>query len=304
MRRLPIPDEVSQQLARRVLREAHHQEYAEAKTDDRKKELADKLLAQARTPDIDPAGRYVALELSRKIAIEGGDIPKALESVELMTQAFQSEGFAERAEILAASVGRSMSESDSELVLSEATKWLDLALERDELDLAEQSLAAALAAARRLKDTKLIGTLTPRKKEIADARAARKEAADYIDLRAAGSHASRGQRNRGDVLLPGQAALGGWPAAAGPRRGSAFDRAGRIGAEASRHAGRTTGPADRWWTYAESSAKHKLAIRARAAYWYRQALSGLPPGLERIKAESRLAKGELKGRGEQTTETP
>ena len=62
--------------------------------------------------------------------------------------------------------------------------------------------------------------------------------------------------------------------------------------------------ADRWWMYAESEAKHKLALRARAAYWYRQALSGLPPGLERIKAETRLAKGELKGRGEQTTETP
>ena len=75
--RLPIPDEVSQQLARRVLREAHHEEYAEAKTDDRKKELAEKLLARARTPDIDPAGRYVALELSRKIAIEAGDVPKA-----------------------------------------------------------------------------------------------------------------------------------------------------------------------------------------------------------------------------------
>ena len=109
--------------------------------------------SRARTPDIDPAGRYVALELSRKIAIEAGDIPKALESADMLTQAFQTECLAERAEILVSSLGRSLSESDNELVLSEARKWLDQALERDEFDLAEQSLAAALSAARRLRDT-------------------------------------------------------------------------------------------------------------------------------------------------------
>ncbi len=52
--------------------------------------------------------------------------------------------------------------------------------------------------------------------------------------------------------------------------------------------------ADRWWTFAEGDTKHKLAVRRRSAYWYRQALSGLPPGLERIKAESRLARAESK----------
>jgi hypothetical protein len=300
--RLPIPDEVSQQLARRLLREAHHQEYAEAKTDDRKKKLADKLLAQARTPDLDPAGRYVALELSRKIAIEGGGIPKALESVELMTQAYRSEGFAERTEILAASVGRSMPESDSERVLGEATKWLDLALERDELDLADQSLAAALAAARRLKDMKLIGTLTPRKKEISDARAARREAADYLDRVLQDPVDPQANevvgmyycliKQRWDDGLPLLAR------AADPR----LNQLAELEAKRPATPGAQLALADRWWTYAESSAKHRSAIRARAAHWYRQALIGLPPGLERIKAESRLAKAEPRGSSEQGSE--
>jgi hypothetical protein len=47
-----------------------------------------------------------------------------------------------------------------------------------------------------------------------------------------------------------------------------------------------------------------LALRARAAYWYRQVLSGLPPGLERIKAETRLAKAETKDRVQRVTATP
>jgi len=56
--------------------------------------------------------------------------------------------------------------------------------------------------------------------------------------------------------------------------------------------------------YAEGEVKHKLALRARAGYWYRQALNGLPPGLERIKAETRLARAESKERGERVTATP
>jgi hypothetical protein len=245
----------------------------------------------------------VSLELTRKIAIDGGDIPKALESVELMTQTFQSEGFAERAEILASSVGRALSESDSESVLSEATKWLDLALEHDELDLAEQSLAAALAAARRLKDTKLIGTLTPRKKEIADARAARREAADYIDLVLQDpTHPEANKivgmyyclvKQRWDDGLPLLAR------AADPR----LTELAKLELKHPATPAEQLTLADRWWTYAEWSAKHKSAIRARAAHWYRQALSGLPPGLERIKAESRLAKSEPRSGGERGSET-
>lgn len=294
--RLPVPDEVSQQLARRTLREAHHEQYATAKTDDRKKELADKLLARARSSDLDPAGRYVALELSRKIAIEIGDIPKALESLELTTQGFQTEGHAEKAEILVSSIGLPLSENDNDLVLSEARKWMETALQKNEFDLAERFLNAALSAARRTRDVNLIGALTARKKEIADARTAWLEVADYIDLLL--QHPTHPQANEivgTYYCLVKQRWEDGLPLlarAADPRLVElAVSELKRPAAPPEQVA-----LADRWWTFAEGDVKHKLAVRARAAYWYREALGGLPPGLERIKAESRLAKADAKPR--------
>lgn len=230
--------------------------------------------------------------------------PQALEAVDLLTQAFQTEGLAGRAEVLVSSVGRALSESDNELVLSEARKWLEQALERDEFDLAGQSLAAALSAARRLRDTKLIGTLTERKKEIANARAARVEVADYIDLVL--QHPTHPEANQivgSYYCLVKQRWEDGLPLLAR----AADPRLAELAALELRPPDTPSEQldlADRWWMYAEGEAKHKLALRARAAYWYRQALSGLPPGLERIKAETRLAKAESKERGEPVTATP
>jgi hypothetical protein len=43
---------------------------------------------------------------------------------------------------------------------------------------------------------------------------------------------------------------------------------------------------------AETDNEHRSAMRARAAYWYKQVLPGLPSGLERIKAETRVARVE------------
>ena len=198
----------------------------------------------------------------------------------------------------------SLSESDNELVLSEARKWLDQALERDEFDLAEQSLSAALSAARRLRDVKLIGTLSERRKEIAEARAARTEVADYIDLVL--QHPTHPEANQivgSYYCLVKQRWEDGLPLlarAADPR----LAELAALELKPPDVPSEQLALADRWWMYAEGEAKHKLALRARAAHWYRQALSGLPPGLERIKAETRLAKAESKDRRERVTEIP
>jgi hypothetical protein len=302
--RLPIPDEISQQLARRILREAHQKEYSAARTPEEKKQLADKLMARARSSDIDPAGRYVALDLSRRISVEIGDIPKALESLELTTQGFQLEGRAEKAEILISSIGSSLSESDNELVLSEGRKWMEQALERNEFDLADQLLNAALSAARRTRDTKLIAALTARKKEIGDARAGWLEVADYVDLLL--QHPTHPEANEivgTYYCLVKQRWEDGLPLlarAADPRLMELAESELKLPATPAEQ----VALADRWWTFAEGDTRHKLAVRARSAYWYRQALSGLPPGLERIKAESRLARAESKDRTVRQAETP
>ncbi len=302
--RLPVPDDVSQQLARRALRETHQKEYASARKPDEKKELAEKLLALGRSPDLDPAGRYAALELSRKIAVEAGDIPKALEALELTTQAFQTEGRTERAEILMSSIGQTLSDNDNELVLSEGRKLMEQTLEQSEFDLADQFLNAALSAARRTRDIKLIASLTARKKEIADARTAWLEVADYVDLLL--QHPTHPEANEivgTYYCLVKQRWEDGLPLLARAADPRLMELAEAELKRPSTPSEQVT-LADRWWNFAEGETKHPMAIRARAAFWYREALSGLPPGLERIKAESRLAKAEFKDRTERETETP
>ena len=302
--RLPIPDEVSQQLARRLLRETHHQEYTDATTDERKKKLAEKLLALARAKDLDPPARYVALELSWKIALEGGNTATALEAVDELTQTFQNEGYPERTEIFEASAGQTMPDSESERVLSEATKWVDQALRQNELELADEALDAAMAAARRLKELKTIRTLLPREREIAAARSAWTEAAEQLERLLDDPADARANEAVGlYYCLVNQRWEDGLPLlarAADPRL------ADLAAAESRRPAtpAEQLALADLWWTYAETSLKHKPALRARAGHWYRQALGGLPPGLDRIKAEARLAKADAKVDSKSSVELP
>ena len=60
----------------------YRSEYREAKTDEDKRKLAQEMLAQADSLQSDPVGRFVALEVGRKIATESGDLRLALDAAE------------------------------------------------------------------------------------------------------------------------------------------------------------------------------------------------------------------------------
>ena len=52
---------------------------------------------------------------------------------------------------------------------------------------------------------------------------------------------------------------------------------------------------DAWWDLADKAAgKDKAAMRQRAAYWYREAMVDLPPGLGKLRVEKRLADATVK----------
>ena len=50
--------------------------------------------------------------------------------------------------------------------------------------------------------------------------------------------------------------------------------------------------ADGWWKIAEEEETHQKALQLRAAYWYLQAISAMPHGLHRVKAEMRVRRAE------------
>ena len=157
--------------------------------------------------------------------------------------------------------GTSLSESDNELVLSEARKWLDQALERDEFDLAEQSLSAALSAARRLRDTKLIGTLTAaRKKSPMRGRHGRRWPITSIWCCSI-PRTRRPTKSWGVTTAwsssAGRTACPCWPAP--PTRD--WPSWPHLELKPPDAPSEQLALADRWWMYAECEAKHKLALR-------------------------------------------
>jgi hypothetical protein len=73
-------------------------------------------------------------------------------------------------EVLAGSLGVSLSDADNERLLKVAGPLFRTAMQRDEYDAAEQILAAGVAAARRLRNTKLTGELANVRKELTAAK--------------------------------------------------------------------------------------------------------------------------------------
>ena len=228
--RRPVPDASARERARQTLREIYRDEYAKARTADEKRELADKLLARARTLDADPVGRYMALELGRKIATEAGAIPLALDAADLMQSDFEADVLRDKGQVLAASVGLRLSESDDERVLREARSLIDGALRQEEFDLAERIQAAGLSAARRLKDLEATAEFADRRKEIVWARAARTVAMQCLETLAVAPRDAEACHSVGVYYcLVKQRWEDGLVMLAQPRR--AFCRIGRAGTQ-------------------------------------------------------------------------
>jgi hypothetical protein len=290
--RVPVPDPVVQQFALRVLREAHEDEYQQAVTGEEKRKIAEKLLELARSLEADPAGRFVALQTCRKIAVEAGDMKLALSAADALIQGFEVDEIKELTEVLAGSLGQSLSDDDSEQLLKVAGPLFRSAMQRDEYDAAEQILAAGVAAARRLRNTKLTGELANVRKELTAARKAWSDIEHDVEILLADPHDPVANQKVGGYYcfvkqrwedgLPLLVRSDNPPLAEVARRELSGPQSSDEQLEV----------ADAWWRVAETDHEHRSAMRSRAAYWYKQVLPGLPSGIERIKAETRVARAE------------
>ena len=84
--RLPVPNEAALTKARAVVKEVFRRDFANARTDQQKVELAHKLVAKARTTTDDPAGQLILLREARSMAVEVTDFELALETADLMAR--------------------------------------------------------------------------------------------------------------------------------------------------------------------------------------------------------------------------
>ena len=290
--RIPVPDPAVQQFALRVLREVHGDEYQQAGTAEQKRQVAEKLLALARSLEADPAGRFVALQTCRKIAVEAGEISLALSAADALEQDFDLDGLTERAEILAGSLGQSLPESESEQVLLVAGPLFRTAMQQDKYDAAEQILAAALAASRRLRNTRQTTELANVRKELIAARKAWTDIEhDVENLLADPGHPVANQKVGSYYCFVKQRWEDGLPLLA-RSESLRLAEVAKLELNEPRTSEDQLAVADAWWRLADSEDRYRMAMRSRAAFWYKQVLPGLPAGIERIKAETRLARVE------------
>ena len=289
---LPVPSEDQRRRATRTFSSLYRSEYQAAQTDEDKRKLADEMLSQADALRSDPVGRYVALEVGRKIATEAGAPGLALDAAEKTIAEFQVDDLAVKSEILAGTLRRELSDGENQTVLETAMSTAEQALANNELQLASRLIAAALAAARRTRDQQQVADVVTLKKRIERAEMAYGrilEAIDQLDKSAADPDANL--RVGSYFCFVVQRWEDGLPMLA---RG-ADTRLANV-AELELRPPRTpheqVAVADLWWELAEQGDQFGREMKQRSAHWYGQALPMLDAGMQRIKAEVRIQQAE------------
>jgi hypothetical protein len=286
--RLPVPPDDQRRRASQLFSSLYRSEYLQAKLDEDKQDLAEKMLQQADKLKTDPVGRFVALDVGRKIAAEAGDIRLAMDAAEDLIGEFAVNDLEIKADVLSATLRRSLSDADNSLVLEEAAATAREALARNELELADQLITAALGAARRTRDQQQITDIVALKKRIDRARDAYSRILEAVEQLGDTADDPAANLTAGSYFcFVVQRWDDGLPMLA---RGSdlRLAEAAQLELQPPQTADQQVAVADLWWELAQSGGRHSDAMQARAVEWYQRALPELAAGMQRVKAEVRI----------------
>ena len=241
----------------------------------------------------DYSGRYVLLEIIVKIATQAGDAQTTLDAADQLTADYETDELIVKRPALESLIKNDKNGRGADVILEAARDLIDLAIQRDDFESAESLCTVAITAARRTTIA-----VKPCRWKNANTR-----------------FVTRGRR-----MLPCAASWKPWPAMTiqqptlklvdtialsrliGARGCPLLARCSDMVLRdlAERELKLPTIPidqlelADGWWMLAEKRDAHEKALQLRAAYWYLQALSELPHGLHRVKAEMRVRQAEDK----------
>jgi hypothetical protein len=274
--RSAVPDEASQEKARKAVRDVYKAQFdAAVKTED-KQALAKRLLQEAIQTENDPVGQYVLLETVAELAVEAGDGLVAYSAVEEMAQRYKIDAVDRKSRILDAFVKKARSPEQHKSVVDEALRLADAALAESRFPLALQlgKLAAREAAKGRDKET--IQRTRIRARELEEIIAA------YEEVKTATATLAEKPEDPEANLTVGKYhcfARGDWEAGL-PMLVKGSDAS--LKALARRDLEGASVPeaqvalADEWRLLAaKSSGLAKRQMQSRAVYWYRKAIPGL-----------------------------
>lgn len=280
--------------ARDLLSELYKAEYIAAKTSAEKTALAKEMLERLSEIHSDLAGQYALLEIVQKIAVTEADVRLAMEAAELMAARFDLGDENIAVETLT-SLGRNVEQGSGQrrLVDEVESYYPDLFTNRQFAD-AEKVSQVAVAAANRI-DNDLADKWKMLHLRAEAARKAHLEASSALKVLDENPSDMQANTALGRYLcfFEGDWANGIPILAAGNDR--SLKRLAELELAEPRDANTRLELADRWWKESKTAnAAEELAMRKRAAHWYREALPGLPAGLIRLRAERRLKEIEEK----------
>jgi hypothetical protein len=294
-KRLPLPDEAAQAKSLKLAKEVYATEWAAAKSPTQKRDLADKLLHAAEESQNDLPSRYILLKLARDVATQATSGLQAFEAIDRMGEQFQIDDVEMKAGVLTSFSKRAKLPADHKSIADQAVGLIDGAIAHDEVELAVKLCDLALPEAHAAKDADLVREVKSRSEEcrvLVKAYREMQEAAAVLDKTPDDPAANltvgkyycfqKGDWEKGLPML-------------------ALGRDQSLQAVAVRE---ITGVAktddqmklgDAWWDLAEKEqSKSQATLRARANYWYEQALPGLS-GLAKAKIEKRIKESDAAG---------
>ncbi|HOM15898.1 MAG TPA: hypothetical protein PLQ00_01140, partial [Thermoguttaceae bacterium] len=285
--RQPVPDQAAVQKALKMLDEVYKDDMTAAKTPEKKRSFAGRLLAEGLDAQI-PAEQFALLQAARQWAVQAGDVSFALRAADAMIERFQVDAVAIKAEALE---GLSKTGSPvSPVELAEAAEPLvQEALDHDAYDMAVRLSRLGLNAARRTKNAELIKRLTAQNKEVEQAAKA------YQKIQAAKDALRQNPNDPEANLLMGRYLCfekGRWEEGLPHLAQSADESLRKLGADdlaKPTEAAKQTALAEAWWQRAqeEKDTQARSAMQGRCAHWYGEALPKLG-GLDKIKAQRRI----------------
>ncbi|MFN0017029.1 MAG: DUF1559 domain-containing protein [Pirellulaceae bacterium] len=289
-KKFAVPSESELASARATLKELYAEDYKQAKTDQDRRQLAQKLAASSREAGEDHAAAYELLRIARDLSAQNGDLAEALKTLAQLEQRFEIDAPAMRLETLKLVQKSPEGLAKSKELATEAKFLVTLATQEDEYDVALEALAIGKGAAKRAGDSELLAKVARTQSWLEAAKKAYDDVTKAEARLVANPNDPQANQIAGTYVC---LVKGRWESGL-PQLAKATDLKLRFLAKLDLTTSKSPQDifdlANQYWDLAEQKPDlEEQGLKLRAAYWYAQSTKELPDGLEKIKARKRLA---------------
>jgi hypothetical protein len=291
--RQPPPDAAAEKKALDQMRGTYGAQYDQAKTPEQKAALAGKLVAAAKRARRGSAEQFVLAKVARDVAVQAGNADLLVQAVDALAETFEIDVPQMKADLLPKVAKAARQPAEKKALTLAAIVAAEQAVTRDDYPTAEKMLELAATAAREAKDPALGQQVASRREAVQEL------ARVYAVVAKARAVLEKNPKDASANLAVGSFLClwkGDWEAGL-PMLASCSDPSLRTLAE--RELDVEDAPqaraalADAWWDFAmKSDGTSRKQLQVHAAHWYSQAVSGLPDGPAKSKAQKRLTDAE------------